>query len=127
MMEFNMKEHGFTMKSDFGELAISADSEYGFRPFELMIASIAGCSSAALRVVLTKMRIDFQNINVSTTIERDKTKANRIEKIHLHFVIQGEELREEKIERAISIARKNCGMIQSVQNSILVTDSFDIN
>ncbi|GAA0300074.1 putative OsmC-like protein [Gracilibacillus halotolerans] len=126
MKEFNMKEHGFTMNTEFGELAISADTEYGFRPFELMIASIVGCSSAALRVVLTKMRIDFENIKVFTTIERNETQANRIEKIHLHFVIQGEELREEKIERAISIARKNCGMIQSVQDSILVTESFEV-
>jgi len=126
MKEFNMKEHGFTMKTEFGELAISADTEYGFRPFELMIASIAGCSSAALRVVLTKMRIDIENIKVFTTIERNETQANRIEKIHLHFVIQGEGLREEKIERAISIARKNCGMIQSVQDSILVTESFEV-
>lgn len=127
MKEFNMKEHGFSMKSEFGELAISTDSEYGFRPFELMLASIVGCSSAALRVVLTKMRMDFKNIKVLTEIERNQTQANRIEKIHLHFVIQGGKLSEEKIERAISIARKNCAMIQSVQDSILVTETFEIN
>lgn len=126
MIDFNMKEHGYNMQTEFGELSISPDSEYGFRPFQLMIASIAGCSSTALKIVLTKMRIDFKDIKVSAKAERNKAKANRIEKIHLHFVIKGENLRQEKIEKAGAVARKNCGMIQSVQDSIQVTESFEI-
>ncbi|WP_212975075.1 OsmC family protein [Bacillus sp. J14TS2] len=126
-MELNMKEHGYNMQTEFDELSISSDSEYGFRPFQLMIASIAGCSSIAMRVVLTKMRLDFKDIRVSAEVERNQAKANRIEKIHLHFVIRGENLRQEKIEKAGAIARKNCGMVQSVQDSIEVTESFEIH
>ncbi|GIN73347.1 osmotically inducible protein C [Bacillus sp. J14TS2] len=127
MIELNMKEHGYNMQTEFDELSISSDSEYGFRPFQLMIASIAGCSSIAMRVVLTKMRLDFKDIRVSAEVERNQAKANRIEKIHLHFVIRGENLRQEKIEKAGAIARKNCGMVQSVQDSIEVTESFEIH
>lgn len=126
MMDFKMKEHGFTTPTEFGKLTISPDNEYGFRPFQLMVASIAGCSANALKLVLTKMRIDFEDITVSAEAERNEEKANRIEKIHLHFVIKGENLRQEKIEKAGAVARNNCGMIQSVQESILVTESFEI-
>jgi len=126
MIDFKMKEHGYHMQTEFGDLSISPDSEYGFRPFQLMIASIAGCSSTALRVVLTKMRIDYKDILVSATVERNQSKANRIEKIHLNYAIQGEHLRQDKIEKAGVVARKNCGMIQSVQESIQVTESCEI-
>lgn len=126
MIDFKMNEHGFTMETEFGDLSISSDSTYGFRPFQLMVASIVGCSSTVLRTILTKMRIDFQDIQVSATIERNESEANRIEKIHLHYIIKGEHLRQDKIEKAGEIARKNCGMVQSVQDSIEVTESFEI-
>ncbi|MBO0994367.1 OsmC family protein [Bacillus sp. SD088] len=125
-MELNMKKHGYNMQTEFGELSISSDSEYGFRPFQLMIASIAGCSSMTLEVVLTKMRIDYKDIKVSAKVERNKEKANRIEKIHLHYAIKGENLHQEKIEKAGAVARKNCGMVQTVQDSIQVTESYEI-
>lgn len=126
MIDFKMKEHGYNMETEFGELSISTDSAYGFRPLQLMIASIVGCHSTALRTVLSKMRIDFKDIKVSANAERNKAKANRIEKIHLIYGIRGENLRHEKIEKAAAVARKNCGMIQSVQDSIQITESFEI-
>ncbi|MHA6252732.1 OsmC family protein [Oceanobacillus sp. CAU 1775] len=125
-MDFKMKENGFSMLTEYGELSISPDEEHGFRPFQLMVASIVGCSSTVLRKVLTKMRLDFKDIEVSACMERNEAKANRIEKLHLHFVIKGENLPQGKIEKAGAIARKNCGMIQSVQSSIHVTESFEI-
>jgi len=126
MLELKMKEHRFSMETEFSELSISPDSTYGFRPFQLMVASIAGCSSAALEVVMSKMRIQFTDMTISVKIERNEAKANRIEKIHLHFLITGENLQQEKIEKAAKIARKNCGMVQSVEDSIQVTESYEI-
>lgn len=126
IMDFKMKEHGFILPTEFGELSISPDSEHGFRPIQLMVASLVGCSSTALKIVMTKMRLNFTDINVSAKAERNEAKANRIEKLHLHFFIKGENLRQEKIEKAGAIARNNCGMIQSVQDSIRVTESFEI-
>lgn len=126
MIDIEMKEHGFSMQTEFGELSISRDVEHGFRPFELLVASMAGCSSTALKVVLTKMRIDFSGMKVLVNVERNEVKANRIEKVNLHFIIQGEDLLQEKIEKAGTIARKHCAIIQSVKDSIQVTESFEI-
>ena len=125
-MEFNMKDHGFATTTEFGELNVSTDAEHGFRPFQLMVASIVGCSGSVLKKVLTKMRVDYSDLTVTARVERNKEKANRIEKLHLHFVISGENLSQKKIEKAGAIARKNCGMIRSVEESIEVTESFEI-
>ncbi|AQS56939.1 OsmC family protein [Novibacillus thermophilus] len=125
-MEFKMKENGFVTQTKYGELHISPDDQDGFHPFQLMVSSIVGCSATMLRKILTKMRITFKDINVSVLVERNETEARRIEKLHLHFEIFGKELRKEKIEKALVLSRKNCAMIQSVQGSIQVSESFEI-
>jgi uncharacterized OsmC-like protein len=120
------KDNGFTMKTDFGELEVATDSEYGFRPYQLMIASIAGCSLAALKLVLGKMRTNFTDVEVDIHVERNESKVNRIEKIKMNFRVSGEQLQQKKIEKAGNIARKNCSMVQSVQDSIDVEETYEI-
>lgn len=126
MINFKMEENGFTMQAEFGELPISPNDKDGFRPYQLLVASLAGCSSTLLRQILTKMRIDFQDISVSSRVDRSDGEVSRIEKVYLHFMITGENLRLEKIEKAVNVARNNCGMIQSVIGSIDVEESVEI-
>lgn|SRR5690625_2747898 len=125
-MELKMTEKGFVTQTAFGELHISPEDEHGYRPYQLMVASVASCSASVLRQVLTKMRLNFHDIRVKARVERNEARANRLESIHLHFVIDGEGLRQERVERALALARKNCSMIQSVENSIHITESFEI-
>jgi putative redox protein len=126
IMEFNMKENGFATNFSYGELHISGDENYGFRPYQLLVSSVAVCSGGVLRKVLEKMRIPYDDIKVSANVERNEKEANRVEKIHLHFVIKGENIPEEKMERVLEVTRKNCAMVQSVKDSIQVTESFEL-
>lgn len=125
-MQFTMEENGFVTETEYGELHISPDDGHGFRPFQLMVASVVGCSASVLRKVLVKMRLDFSDIKASVQVERNEAEVNRIEKLHLHFVIQGENLRREKVEKAVAVARKNCSMLQSVQGSIEIEETFEL-
>ncbi|MQR88018.1 OsmC family peroxiredoxin [Bacillus megaterium] len=126
-MEFNMKkEAGFTTNFPYGELHIAGDEEYGFRPYQLMVSSIAVCSGGVLRKILEKKRIAFSDLRIQADVTRNDEKAGRIEKIHLHYIITGEDLPLDKIEKSIELARKNCSMLQSVINSIEVTETFKI-
>lgn len=125
-MNFQMTEKGFVTETEYGELHISGDDQYGFRPYQLLVSSIAVCSGGVLRKVLERMRISFEDIKVQADVNRNEKEANRIEKIHLHFVITGEELNETKIEKALVVTRKNCSMVQSVKDSIEVSESFEI-
>ncbi|MBM7704324.1 OsmC family protein [Metabacillus iocasae] len=126
-MEFKMKQElGFTTELSFGELHVAGDEAHGFRPFQLMVSSIAVCSGGVLRTILKKKRIDIEDMRIKADVTRNEAEANRIEKIHLHYIIKGENLQEEKIEKSIELARKNCSMLQSVVNSIEVTESFEL-
>jgi putative redox protein len=126
IVEFRMKEGGFVTDLSYGQLEVSGSEEYGFRPYQLMVSSIAVCSGGVLRKILEKQRINFENISIAAEVTRNEEKANRIEKVALHFTITGENLKEEKIHKAMELTRKNCSMVQSVIDSIEVEETFEI-
>ncbi|WP_041088031.1 OsmC family protein [Jeotgalibacillus soli] len=125
-MEFTMREGGFSTEFAYGKLDISGNEEYGFRPYQLLVSSVAVCSGGVLRKVLEKMRLSFEDIKLTADVERNPDVADRIEKIHLHFIIKAEDLDEGKVKKALELTRKNCSMVQSVIGSIDVTESFEI-
>ncbi len=126
-MKFSMKkEEGFITTTEFGELHVAGDEQYGYRPYQLMVASIAVCSGGVLRKILKKKRIDIEDMKIMTNVERNEEKANRIEKIHIHYKIKGEQLDEKKIHQSILVASKNCPMAQSVVGSIEIEETFEL-
>ncbi len=125
-MKFIMKEHGFETEVEYGKLQVCGDEQYGFRPYQLLVSAVAVCSGGVLRKVLEKKRIAFSDISVTTEIERNEKRANSVSKIHMHFQIAGADLTEEAIEKCLKVTRKNCSMVQSVEDSIEITESFEI-
>jgi putative redox protein len=125
-MEFKMKEGGFYTDLPFGTLEVSGNEEFGFRPYQLMVSSLAVCSGGVLRKILEKQRIAIEDITISADVKRNEEEANKIESIKLHFVIKGEGLKEEKLQKAMELTRKNCSMVQSVIGSIEVEETFEI-
>jgi putative redox protein len=127
IVEFKMNEKGFETAFEYGILKISGDTEYGFRPFQLLVSAVAVCSGGVLRKVLERMRLPYENIDVQAKVTRDEKEANRVSDIHLNFVIKGKELPHEKVEKALVVTRKNCSIVQSVKDGINITESFEIH
>ncbi|MGY0692763.1 OsmC family protein [Virgibacillus sp. FSP13] len=125
-MKFTINANGFQTILEYGELRISSQENGGFRPYQLLVSSIAGCSGGVLRNILQKMRLPFNDIGISAQVKRNQEKANRIEEIHLIFTIYAENIAPNKIEKALELTRKNCAMIQSVKDSIKITEEFDL-
>lgn len=125
-MEFKMHENGFQSDFDFGRLTISGKDEFGFRPYALLVSSIAGCSGSVLKQILQKMRIDFTDIHITANVKRNPDIANRVEEIAILFTIFGGNISESKVEKALALASKNCAMVQSVKDSIHIIETFEI-
>lgn len=124
-MEFHLKEEGMRIELDYGQLDISGNEEYGFRPYQLMVASIAGCSASVFRKILAKQRTDIADMKMTAKAERNPDDANRIERIDLHYVIKGYRLDDEKLYKNLAVARKNCSMIRSVEGSITIEETLE--
>lgn len=125
-MEFKINENSSSTTTSFGTLDISSYDEHGFRPFQLMISSIVGCSGSVLRKILVKKRIEVEEITITAEATRNKEEADRIESIHLHFKIKAAGIKESTIEKVLELTRKNCSMVQSVIGSIEITETFEL-
>ncbi|WP_246943021.1 OsmC family protein [Bacillus pinisoli] len=125
-MKFEMKEVGFKTNLEYGELHVAGNEEYGFRPYQLMVASIAVCSGGVLRTILSKKKIVIEDMSLSADVVRNEQEANRIEKIMIHYTIKGNNLDSTQIEKAIHLASKNCPMAQSVKGSIEIEETFEL-
>ncbi|MCR6097346.1 OsmC family protein [Salipaludibacillus agaradhaerens] len=121
------QDEAFETDFEFGKLTVSGNEEKGFRPFQLMVSSIAVCSASVLRKVLTKQRMVVHDIQVEADVTRDPARANRLSAIKLHYVIQGDGLTEEKVEKAVQLAAKNCPMAQTVSDTIAITETFELH
>lgn len=123
------RSNGDTMETSefaFGNLTISGDDALGYRPFQLMVASIVGCSGSVFKKILQKQRISFETLTVDADVERNPDEANRIEHITLHFTVKGKDLNEEKLKKSLTIARRNCAMVRSVEDSIHIEETLKI-
>lgn len=117
-MKFLMTENGFTTLLPFGELAVSSNEEHGFRPYHLLVASLAVCSAGVLRKILEKQRMPAEDIQVDVKeIVRIDEEAGRVAKVHLHFTIAGN-IDESKMDRVMDLTKKNCSMTRSVKSCI---------
>lgn len=125
-MKFNLTKNGMRTQLPYGELTISGNEDYGYRPFQLMVASIAGCSGSVFRKILEKKRIDLEDLIVEAEVERNPEEANRIERIKLKYTVKGHHLDPDKLYKALEIAKKNCSMIRSVGESIKVDEEMTL-
>ena len=126
MMKFHMKEKGMRADLGYGVLDVSGDNQHGFRPFQLMVASIAGCSGSVFLKILEKQRMEIEDLIISADVERNALKANSIESITLHYIVKGYRLNPEKLQRNLELSRKNCSMIRTVEDCIEIKERLEI-
>lgn len=125
-MNFSMKENGFSADLPFGTLDVSGNEEYGFRPYQLLITSIAVCSGGVMRKTLEKMRMPVTDMQIEVKeVVRNEKEANRVEKVHLHFILKGA-IEESRMPRVLEVTRNNCSMVRSVEESIEVVETYEI-
>lgn len=126
-MEYKLAETGeFQTEFEFGELRISGNSDIGFKPVQLMVSSIAGCSGGVFKKILEKKRISFKGIEITASIERNPEEANRITKITFHYTVEGDDLKLPQLEKSLEVAFKNCAMAQSVKGAIEIIETVSI-
>ncbi|MGF2616278.1 OsmC family protein [Rossellomorea vietnamensis] len=121
-MKFIVEENRITSTFHYGDLSISPDDSQGYRPFELFVSSLAGCSGMLLRSILVKKRLPFEKIETVISAERNPSLANKIEQLSITaHVMTAAPYSTNEEEKIAQLVIKNCGMIQSVIHSIDLT------
>lgn len=102
-------------------------SEGAMNPFEHFLASIAGCTSMDVLVVMRKKRIKLDDFSVHLTAERRDEHPRIATKIHLHFTLVGNDIEQEAVRQAIELSQtKYCSVSAMIRNDVPITTSFEI-
>lgn|SRR5690625_4753326 len=125
-MKFKAGDKRVEAELSYGQLIVSGDDEKGFRPYQLLVASVASCSISVFKRVLEKKRIVFDAIEVEAEVKRNEKQANRIEEIYLTFKISGEGLKLDQLEKSLAVSSRNCAMVRSVEGSIDIHEKVEI-
>lgn len=99
----------------------------GMRPMEMLLIGMGACTSFDVVTILKKARQPI----VDCVAEIDATRADEIPKvftkIHVHFVITGNNLNEIQVERAVKLsAEKYCSASIMLSKSVDITHDFVI-
>lgn len=119
-------ETGFSSDLDCGTLQMSGMAELGYTPHQLLVSSIAGCGGIVFGMIAAKMRLNVKDVQVLADVKRNLDDGNRVESVHLHYVITGKDLKDAAIEQALKLVRKNCPVARSIKGAIDLRDTFEL-
>lgn len=81
----------------------------GVRPMEMLLLGMGGCASFDVMSMLKKSRQDVTDCRCELDAERADAVPAVFTKIHLHFIVSGENLKEAHVKRAVELsAEKYC-------------------
>lgn len=96
-------------------------------PLEMVLMSAGACSSVDVVGILEKARQNVHNVEVELSAERADSVPRLFTKMHLNFVITGEDVSEKHVARAVSLsAEKYCSVALMLEKSVEITHSFEI-
>lgn len=100
----------------------------GARPMEMMLMGMGGCSSFDVVHILKKSRQDVVDCVAEIDAERADAVPSVFTKIHLHFVVTGNQLKESMVANAVKLsAEKYCSAsIMLSKGGVDITHSFEM-
>ena len=101
--------------------------DLGVRPMEMLLLGLGGCASFDVVLILQKARQDIVNCKVDVTAERADTVPKVFTKIHLQFIVEGNNLSEARVARAVSLsAEKYCSASKMLEKAAEITHGYTI-
>ena len=99
----------------------------GIRPMEMILLGLGGCSSFDVLMILQKGRQKVTNCHVEISAERAETDPKVFTKIHAHFVLEGKNLNQKQVAKAVSLsADKYCSVSIMLASTVEITHDYEI-
>ena len=99
----------------------------GMRPMEMLLIGMGACTSFDVVTILKKSRQAVVDCVADVTSERADEVPKVFTKIHVHFVITGDDLNERQVARAVALsAEKYCSASIMLSKSVVITHDFEM-
>ena len=101
--------------------------DLGVRPMEMLLLGLGGCTAFDVVSILHKSRQKISDCEVEVEAERAAEIPRVFTSIHVHFIVSGRDLDEEKVARAVSLsADKYCSASRMLEKAATITHDFEI-
>jgi putative redox protein len=105
-----------------GHTVVTDSAGQGFKPPDLLLASLVGCAGVDVVTILEKKRQKFTSIETRTEKENAAEPPWTIEKIKIEWIVKGRGLREKAVQDAIHLSvEKYCSVVASLKSEIVST------
>lgn len=97
-------------------------------PMEMVLMGLGGCACVDVVSILAKARQKVTHCHVDIEAERADAVPSVFTRINLNFVVQGHDIRESHVQRAIGLsADKYCSVAHMLgKGGVEITHSYDI-
>jgi putative redox protein len=99
----------------------------GYNGLELLLMSLAGCSSTAVVYLLRKMGKTVSGMKVNVKGIRRSQPPIKFEKIVLEFILNSKDAKDADIQKAIQLAEESiCPVWQMVKNNAEILSEYKL-
>ena len=86
-----------------GSTAVGGDDD-GFRPMELILTGLIGCTAMDVISILRKKRQDVTDFRVTADAEQADSHPHVFTKIRIHYIVEGHNIDAKAVERAMELS-----------------------
>lgn len=108
-MAFEMNLDGHNFITDASEEI--GGNNLGPRPKQMLLAGLIGCTGIDVMSILNKMKVKIDSLIIKVEADNTNEHPKVYENIHLIYTFKGENLSEERINRAVELSQERyCGV-----------------
>ncbi len=100
----------------------------GPSPMQTVLLAVMGCTASDIVWILNKQRVRFTKLEIEGDAERAKEDPKVFTKIHLHYKVYGEGIKESAVKRAIDLStEKYCSVgIMLKRGGVALENTWEI-
>ncbi len=101
--------------------------EDGFKPTELLLYGIAGCTGIDIVRILEKQRQQLTSLEIRLTAHQNEDYPKPFHTVEVKYIASGPNLDEKKLAKAIELSEsKYCVVSQTIAHETKVVTSYEI-
>jgi putative redox protein len=109
------------------EIEFDAHVQWGCKPTDALLLSLAGCMGIDVVMFLQKMKIELESFKVDMRGERNPTPPQYFKTVDIILHLAGKNMNPKKVARAVSLSHeKYCSVYNSLRKDMEVRVTYKI-
>lgn len=94
----------------------------GPRPKPLMMVALAGCTGMDVVAILSKMRVDVEDLHIEVEGDVTEEHPKRFEGMKVIYHVKGKDVSRKKVEKAVELSKtRYCGVSANFTKAFPIT------